>query len=519
MDWEKKELHWKQIGEPQTTQILLEGDIIVSDNKADVEGILCWNGKISVADQRVMEERVSISGELLVHMLYTGKGDEERVYALSGALPIEDIIYVDGLTKDMTVTIEGNILHLDCRVINDRKLGIKCIISFVAEPKGDCKKSVLSGAETEGLAFQKEQITLAQRDGETEEIFTVKEEITLPNTLPAVGELLRTEMRLVEKEIRPLEGKLMLRASLLARVLYADDMGMVHSFEEKVPFQGYLEDGNMTAKSMVDVVLVAEDLVCKPLLDEDGESRLLSLSATIKSLATPLDLVEETVVMDAYAPRMETALTKEKIAYPKHMAMGKNQFHMKETLRLEGAEPAIMQLEAFWGDVILENMKPIKDGMEIEGVLAVDLLYHSATEGKLSTVQRGFPFTQKMEMKGVLPEDLGKCRCSLEGLEIQSLSEKDGEIQADILLEGIAKREGVVEVVSEVVCSEKADSSGDLTGAIIYQAQAGDSLWSVAKRYGTTQERIQSINELDTDKLEPNQKILIVKERTKEVVL
>lgn len=510
MDWEKKELHWKQMGVPQTTQVLLEGDIIIPDHKADVEGLLCWNGKISMADQRVMEDRVSISGELAVHMLYTGQGDEDCVYALESRLPIEDIIYVEGLTKDMIVVVEGSIVHLECHIINDRKVGIKCILSFVAEPQMDWKKSVLSGQDAGDLALLKETITLPRMGGEKAETFTVKEEIALPSELPAVGDLLRMEMDLVEKEVRPLDGKLQLRGSLLTRTLYQDDMGMVHYFTEKVPFQGYLEDGNMTAKSMVDVVLSVEDMAGKPRLDEDGESRLISLSANIKALVSPMDLLEEAVVVDAYAPHMETELTKEKIAYPKVMMMGKNQFHMKEILRLEGMEAPFMQLEAFFGEVILEDVKATKDVVEIEGVLAVDLLYHSVEDGKLCTIQRGFPFAQKMEMKGVLPEDLTKCRCSLESLEIQSLSEKDGEVQADILLESIAKREGSMDVVSDVACREKEGTSKEMTGAIIYQTQAEDSLWSVAKKYGTTMERIQNINDL-TEELERNQKILIVR--------
>ncbi|WP_317854985.1 DUF3794 and LysM peptidoglycan-binding domain-containing protein [Chakrabartyella piscis] len=513
MNWNRKELHWKALGTPQTTQILLEGDIIVSDNKMDVAEVLSCNGHVQIADQRIMEERMSVSGELALHILYIAKGGEGRICTLESSLPIEDIIFVEGLHKDMEVVVTGNVVHLDCRIINDRKMGVKCIVSFVAEPMEMHIVEAVTG-DTEGdLAFLEETITLDTYHHTTKDLFTIKEEIPVPNTLPAIGELLRTDAHLVEKEVRPLEGKVMLRASIMTSVLYGDDQGMVHHFVEKTPFQGYLEDGNMTVKSMVDAELSLVDLELMPMLDENGEARSISLSTGVKTNQQSLDLQEEMVVLDAYAPQMETTLQKETIVYPKRVGMGKNQFHLKENIHLEPEERPWMQLEAFFGELVLEESRAVEDGVEMEGVLFVELLYHSTEDGKLCTVERGIPFSQKMELKGVLPQDSIKCRGSLENLAIQSLSEREGEVQANILMEGVFRGEELVEVVVDVDCKPLLEHTEDGVGAIIYQTQAGDTLWSVAKKYGTTMERITSINALETKELSPNQKILIVKQR------
>jgi len=73
---------------------------------------------------------------------------------------------------------------------------------------------------------------------------------------------------------------------------------------------------------------------------------------------------------------------------------------------------------------------------------------------------------------------------------------------------------GVAEAEVEVAAADDAAEAGgpnaEATGSVvIYRVQRGDSLWSIARRYGTTVERIKEENGLTSSKLMPKQVLRI----------
>ncbi|MBQ7102722.1 MAG: DUF3794 domain-containing protein, partial [Anaerotignum sp.] len=130
---ETMEMSWKARAGEQVTQILLEGDMIVPDSKPDLQEILRCEGMVKIREKRISDDRVSFSGDLEVCVLYRAKNGEKPLYAMKSRLPLEDFLHMDGLAKGMDVSLEAELEHLDCRIINDRKLSVKAILSVGAE--------------------------------------------------------------------------------------------------------------------------------------------------------------------------------------------------------------------------------------------------------------------------------------------------------------------------------------------------------------------------------------------------
>ena len=72
-DLEKKKITLDQQAGKESSQILLEGDVIVPDNKPDIEQILRCSGIVQLQEAKGNEDRVNFSGELLLSILYQGK--------------------------------------------------------------------------------------------------------------------------------------------------------------------------------------------------------------------------------------------------------------------------------------------------------------------------------------------------------------------------------------------------------------------------------------------------------------
>lgn len=515
MEWEREKIVLKQQGGKQASQILLEGDIIAPDSKPDVNEVLSCHGKVKMKDVRVGDDRISVSGDLDLNILYCSDKGEDAVYAMSASLPIEDVIYMDGLEKDMQVKLTTALEHLDCQVINDRKLGVKAVIGLTATADRIHKVDVVVPSEGNGMAFLEGKLRMEEVVAEKKDRFTIKEEITLPQTAAAVGEILSSEFSLTDQEVRPMDGKVMVRSNLMVDILYTDDQGTgtIHVLSEKIPFNGYIEAEGITPKSTVDMDLSIDEASIKTALDDDGEPRILDVDVTILGDISAWDVSEKEVVTDAYAPGMETEVMRENITYPASVGRVKNQFSLKEKLTLDKDERPMLQAGKAWGSLLIQDVEAEEDMIEVDGVLMVEILYFCQEDDHaVCMVKRGIPFSQKIEMKGVTSEDEASARGSVEEMDFQILSDKEGELFASIMLEVDAKRQETAQVVTDIRLKDCDKSQKFLAGAVIYTVQPGDSLWKIAKCFDTTIERILMVNDIeDPNKIYPGQKILIIK--------
>ena len=511
---ETMEMSWKARAGEQVTQILLEGDMIVPDSKPDLQEILRCEGMVKIREKRISDDRVSFSGDLEVCVLYRAKNGEKPLYAMKSRLPLEDFLHMDGLAKGMDVSLEAELEHLDCRIINDRKLSVKAILSVGAEAEQKKKAEILTGVSGETMDTLTGILRMERDVAEVKDRFTVKEEMTIPASLPEIGEILMEHIRLTEQDIRPMDGKAMVRGNLCINLLYADEEGNLGSMTEKIPFSGYLENGNIQLKTDLTGSLTVEDCRLTPVVDEDGETRALAADVTIGAVLNGKETAEQTFLMDAYAPDGVVTLKKEEITYPAAVVNGRNQFTIKERILLENGEMPMLRAENTWGEVRLSEARTMADAVEAEGVLTADILYHCADDAEpVRMIQRGLPFVQTMEMKGVLAGDDADVSLRLEDMDFQMLSDREGEIRATVTMEANVNRQETAEVLTDIVMEEPAETL-PMAGAVIYMVQKGDSLWKIAKKYRTTVADIMSVNEIENPELiYPGQKLLIIKRK------
>ncbi len=507
------QMNWKERAGQQSSQILLEGDMIVPDSKPDLQEILRCEGKVKLRDKRISDDRISFSGELEVCVLYTAKNGERSLYAMKASLPLEDFIHMDGLDKEMEVSLETKLEHLDCQIVNDRKIGVKAVIAVEAEAEQEKSAEILCGAEGEGVECLKGTLQMEADRAELKDRFTVKEELILPAAKPEIGEVLWEGICLTEQDIRPMDGKVMVRGNLKVSMLYTDAQGALGSFMEKIPFSGYLEGDDIDTRTVMDGTFWVEDAKLTPMADEDGEARQLAVDVTVGAKLNGRDTVEKEILLDAYAPNGTVELQRETVTYPVTVASGKNQFVIKERIQLENGEMPMLRAENVWGEVRLSEARTAVDAVEADGVLTVDILYDCEEDTEpVCMIHRGIPFGQMMELRGVSEGEEAEVALRLEDLDFQMLSEREGELRATVTMEATVRRLETAETVTDITFQEGIAETGPMAGAVIYMVQPGDSLWTIAKRYHTTMEDILAVNDIENpDLIYPGQKLLMIK--------
>lgn len=121
---------------------------------------------------------------------------------MQASLPLEDFLHIDGLEKDMETSLDAVPEHLDCQIINDRKIGVKAVLGVTATGERQNHTEILSGISGEGIECLQGILRMEQNTAPLKDRFTVKEEITLPSAKPEIADVLWQTIDLTEQDIR-----------------------------------------------------------------------------------------------------------------------------------------------------------------------------------------------------------------------------------------------------------------------------------------------------------------------------
>ena len=509
----KEAVTLKQQRGKQSSRILLEGDMIVPDTKPDIKEVLHCKGRVRTQEVKIGDEKISFRGELIVMVLYRAIAGERYVYAMTSSLPIQETLYMEGLQTDDMVELDLDLEHLECNLINDRKVGLRAVIEADAQAEWKTNLQMVFGTKDEQAQLLWSKVLTEQPITEKKDRFNVKGKWSVPHDQPAIGEILDTTVTISNTDIRPMDGKVGIKGNLWVSVLYSDDTnGMPMVTEQDIQFHGFIEASGMTPQSIADVKLTVGEIEVTPEVDEDGEPRELAVDVTIYEDLKASEIAEKSFVTDAYGLEQNLKPIQETVTFYMTAGVAQNRFTVKETVRLEENEPPMMQAVRIWGNVQITDVKADIDTVVVEGVLHTEMMYLCEDDtAPVCVIHRGFPFTRTIEVKGAKPEDTVCVRGTWEEADFRLLTEQEGECRIQVMLYAKVLRNQQVTMVTDLQEEEVAEQTTQ-PGAVIVTVQPGDTLWNLAKKYRTTPERILMMNDIEhPDRLYVGQKLLILR--------
>ena len=222
---------------------------------------------------------------------------------------------------------------------------------------------------------------------------------------------------------------------------------------------------------------------------------------------------EITLLSDVYSPNAECELQQKPFSYTRLLQKNYAKTRITQRMKLTDAKDHILQICHIDGSVKIDDMTVVKDGIDVEGVVAADLLFLTNSDlSPLGSTYLLVPFHYLVELEEIQPEDIFEINAALEQITINMVDENEVEIKANVALFAIAFRKHEVQVIEELTLScldsEKMQKQPGMIGYIV---KKGDTLWNVAKTYYTTTAQIRTCNELESDDLAVGQKLIIVK--------
>lgn len=128
MELLKQNIHMDRIKCLAGTQVTLENDVNIPDNRPDAESVILSKGMIVVDDIRASDNHVFLKGKLLFSLLI--QSEMGGLYAVNGEIPFEEQVYMEGITANDTADIVSSLEDMSVSLINSRKLSVQAVVGF-----------------------------------------------------------------------------------------------------------------------------------------------------------------------------------------------------------------------------------------------------------------------------------------------------------------------------------------------------------------------------------------------------
>ncbi len=500
------------------SQITLDDDYIIRDNKPDVVKMIHSQGKIVFEESKVTAQAVWINGKLEFAALYRSDDEYSKLEALTGTIPFQEKVAVDGITELDPVRLHADIEDLTVGMINSRKLAVRAVVNLRVQVEETVEEAIASGLEkADGYEMKQTErqipkLLLAQKD-----VLRIRNEIHLPNAKPNIRKILwyTIDVRNVENSVD--NGKIHVQGEAYVAVIYqSEEEEQVQWFETAMPFAGNVDCDETETPDLYWIRLSPETMELELQNDYDGESRVLSADMSFE-----IDFKlwkEETVriLEDVYALGCEVVLHREKGLSPCFRMKNVAKVRIGDQFKLENNQEKILQICCYQGDIHIDKTGIVENGIAFEGILHVHILYFTSDDNfPIAHIEEILPFEQVVEVDQISENTWYEYDASVDQLQVNLLDNAEYEIKAGVRLSVLAFDENCIDIISEL--EEQPLNMEQLIqqpGLVGYVVQDNEDLWDIAKKYHTTMNEIAGANSLKSWKIQPGTKLIIVKKVT-----
>ena len=516
MELIKKNIHMMVNDRKEMTQITLDDDMNVPDNRPDMINLIQQKGDIVLEEVKANENQAWIKGNLNFLVMYISDNEERRIQSIEGKIPFEEYVHMEGLKAGEQIRAEGELEDLRIGIINSRKMSTQAVVTLQVTTEEMLEEEIsVDIAEKNGIEFWKNPMEIMELRINTKDMLRIKEEIALPNGKNNIHEIVWKDAALNIKEIKLLPGKINVCGTVKIFVLYRGegDENKLDWVNEEVAFTKELECSGCSEGMVPDIRSRMRSCDMEMKADYDGEERIIALDAVLDMDVKIYEEEQVELVEDVYSTAMELQPQTTPLRFQRLVGNNMSKCRISDRMRIKGEEPRILQICNGSGKARIDMVETGANGVMIEGTLEAMVLYVGADDnipfyGKMIQI----PFNQQIDMNDIKENTVYKVEVGTLQINTTMIDSEEIEIKAVIDMSVMAVDEFEKDVIHEIAEAPlDYERLENIAGIVVYVVAEGDSLWSIGKKYLLGVEEIKELNHLESNVLKKGDRLILCK--------
>lgn len=505
VDMTKESLCINKIVGQKKENIMVEGDMIVPDVKPDILNTISTTGNVCIYKKEVLEGKVRIDGEVEVYVIYLADNESEETRSLNTSVDFTQIIDFENCNSGMSLEEEISIQSLECRILNGRKINVKASLQFegtlYSNETVDILKQVNNIQDIQSL---EKNLIVNSLVGEGSTKVYAKDTIMIDN-IDNLAEILKTDLSIKNKDIKISYNKVLAKADVYLKMLYLTEDNRIKLVENTTPVMGFVDIENVSEENICDMKYRLKNMLVKP---NSAEEHSVYIEAQIELSARLYENKEIKVIGDLYSPSNSLIFNQRSINTMSDKNCVKSTCNIKE--KVAAAEIGGNQIYDVEVKPIIIERKIANSKVMFEGEISLKFLYAMRQGCGIGAKEMKLPFEYSVEVPNVNIST--NINTEIEVINQDFIVGTDGMIEARIDLQFLLDvSNGIkINIIDEVSIDETRDRQ--IHSMVIYFVKPADTLWNIAKRFGSTVSDIVRVNKIeDENKIYPGQQLFIPK--------
>ncbi len=483
LKFEKTSLSSLETGLQEVRNLEQTQELRLPEGMPDIGRVLGAWGQAVMRSKEWRQSEVGMTAGMMVWVLYESE-DGSGMKCLESWIPFQLRWELPQELPEGAIRIRCLPRFVDARSASARKLILRAGLAAQAQALSPKETAVYRCPDMpQGVELLQNRYPLRLPREAGEKAFALDEELSLPDSAPQPEKIVYCTLQPEITEQKVLANKVVFRGNANAHMLYLSEEGQLHGWEFPMPFHQFADLGMAhSGEAQADTALCVTNL--EPELDEEGKLRL-KCGLVGQYLIDDVEMVE--VAEDAYSPGRELSLEREWLELPVLLE------NRRETLRSEQTLPVDANLAAdirFLPDFPRQRRTENGITMTVPGMYQV--LYYGENGGLQPATARW-----EGELSLRAGEDSRVDAVPGNPTEPQmTLGSGTMTVKSDLPMEVTTSGTTRIPMVTGLTVGSQSPKD-PARPSIILRRTGKDSLWSLAKKTGSTTAAIQKANNLE----------------------
>lgn len=482
--------------------IMVEGDMIVPDSKPDILNTICTSGVVCIYKKEVQDDKIRIDGNINTYIMYMADDTNDRVRGLSTSLDFSENVQVANSKEGMTCKLEANLKSIEAKVINGRKVGIKAVIEVEIKLYSNEDVQIINSLQdADNVKMLKEDLMVNSLVGTGDTKIYAKDTIKI-DSADNLAEILKAQVCICDKDIKVSYNKILTKSEAEIKIMYLTEDNRINTITARVPVVGFIDIPNVTEDNICDVDYEIKNMVLKP---NSIEEHSIYVEIEIGVIASVYEERQINLIQDLYSPSENMEFNKKKITVLTNKRTTRETMQIREKVQLEGMDNrSIIDVDV---QPIIEKETKTKNRIVYEGELELRFIL-SNSDLQVDTRTAKIPFDY-----AISDVEDGENVNSNMAIEVanQDFIVQDGgmvTVNLDMLVNTDSYRNTNMSIIDEIQTNGEREAED--YSILMYIVKKDDTLWKIAKRFGSTIDDIVRTNGIeDENRIDVGQKLFI----------
>jgi len=484
--------------------INVDCDIIVPDTLPDAEDILSVNSIPKITGRELQNDRILIYGSVDYRIIYNS--EEKHPESISFTTSFTDVIDLPKALPGMDVSLDYDNKTSECKILNGRKLSVKTVVGVNIDVYNKTQLSPVYDIVSVDTEKKFAEFSFMTPNTDFEKIFEVNDRVEIPVDKISASQILDTISYLSEKDVRVINNKVIVKGEIITDIIYREsESEEIKSISQATPFTEILDVDGITEDCFSYTNISLCGISCQ---SDEYAIRDFEISAELRARVYCYKNDTVKLVDDCYSISSDCVVTREDILMPVSIKSFSGQLSMKENLSAGVSISGVLNV-----NVNAETEKTeIENGkITVKGKLNAKVLCNTSDEGKtVMLLKKSIPFSYSAEYISQVDQCICDTYCEATGPSYSLNPDGSIDLRCNVAVCGIVHNKVSFAPVTDISFEERKNPA-KTASVTVYFVQEKDDLWSIAKKYLTSTDKIRELNKLETDILKKGMKLFIPK--------